>query len=453
MSDDKELKEFQALIEGNPGFELFLRENGFKGEVKNENLQELKAKYEKYMLDSNKEKRASLEAIAADPEKKKEFLGKIDGTFNIGSEDPKSAEANADDSAIAKWQKWAGEHNYIFEDAKEEGYDYSFKLYKNEEDLKNKEPATIIKCTGNNMYVKSDDLNVYREIIKQAQEKQYNAINFLESLGDSQKKMLMIACLEAGMQMKNAPLLLSIKDPLCEGLSDETKEKIKEHNYKTLSAAANEEIKKHQAAHKEEPLDLKEILGAKNVPAILGATLLYEAQQQKVEVKSNCFFDVPDNEFEVVPVQRQEALREAVKLHNKQYAQTVYDRDQAALIAQKEADPKLEIDIKGRGDPTAQAIAYAICVSKNIKIKEGSVPNNFDGARLDDLPEDVRKVINTKTKVEEKTAEVKEKLEDNTPTKPAKWRKNLKNKEERPITRNAAEGAKWRQNIAGKARS
>ena len=41
MSDDRELKEFQALIEGNPGFELFLRKNGFKGEVKNENLQEV----------------------------------------------------------------------------------------------------------------------------------------------------------------------------------------------------------------------------------------------------------------------------------------------------------------------------------------------------------------------------------------------------------------------------
>ena len=126
---------------------------------------EYKALLEKYMKDHNQKE-----------EKPQEL--------NIGNSDnPQEAGENSGNAANGEhWQKWAKGKGYLLDEQKEEGFDYSYTIYKDEEARKNNTPLAAIKQKGNTVSLASDSMEVYQELARDAKEKGYKRINFLESM-------------------------------------------------------------------------------------------------------------------------------------------------------------------------------------------------------------------------------------------------------------------------------
>ena len=407
---DKTRKEIQGL-EKDKDFMEFLNKTNFDMSKFENDPEAVKKAHEDYKSQKDNEQKQDDNKNEKE-EAKKEGCEQEDPSgdkqekeeLNVGGNEKKSEDEenqNRDETTMASWEKWAGDHNYLFEDTKEKDWEYSFNLYKNKEDMEAKKPSATIKGKGDTLVVKSDDLDVYREIAKQSKEKGYTAINFQDSLSEYQKKMLAIACLENGVEMRNPPRMISMKDPLYKDLPDETKKKIAEYNYNSLTAAIDEKVKTHKKNHPQEAFDFRKELQNLEENALLGAIMLKCAKENGQEIKTNGFFAIDDKSLTNAPEKEIQGLKDAVSEYNKKHGEFLYNDTKEKIL--KDGKDQT-IDLKNQKDKNMQAIVFAICSAEGIKME--NVPDMLIGDKMQYLPETVQK------SVEQHNKEYKEKVRE-----------------------------------------
>lgn len=333
---------------------------------------EYKALLEKYMKDHNQKEDNKEE------EKPQEL--------NIGNGDnPQEAGENSGNAANGEhWQKWAKGKGYLLDEQKEEGFDYSYTIYKDEEARKNNTPLAAIKQKGNTVSLASDSMEVYQELARDAKEKGYKRINFLESLSEQQQKMLLIACISNGIDVKNAPKSIDLNDELLKGADEKTIEAVKQYNQKQLEAEISEHMK--NSPDKPYPVDVKD-----NTAAI---EKIMTAQKLGAKVETNGFLKISQEEIKKLPAMekpQEQALIANLQELNKNWGQKLANGVEKTLdeyVKQSKEGEVKPLNI-AEINPERQAVFYAVAKPKKIPME--NIPEKMDTSNMQYMPENIRK--------------------------------------------------------------
>ena len=231
--DEKELQSWKE----DAAFMEFLKEKGIN-DISPDNAEAVREFHKEYKerqnQDNNDGKEQESEMNVGGEE------GQEEGQENQ-EENTDEEEANRDTNTMDEWKKWAEDHNYLFEDTQEKDWEYSFNLYKSKEDMEAKNPSTTVKGKGDTLMVKSDDLEVYREIARQAKEKGYTSINLKDTLSPEQAQMMALAALEQGLDVKGNTQEIDLNNETFKDLSEESKKKAEEYNNRIAQEKPQEE--------------------------------------------------------------------------------------------------------------------------------------------------------------------------------------------------------------------
>lgn len=332
---------------------------------------EYKALLEKYMKDHNNKEDNKEEEKPQD--------------LNIGNGDnPQETGENSGNATNGEhWQKWAKNKGYLLDENKEEGFDYSFTIYKDEETRKNNTPLVAIKQKGNIVSLASDCMEVYQELAKDAKEKGYKRINFLESLSEQQQKMLLVACISNGIDVKNAPKSIDLNDDLLKGADEKTIEAVKQYNQKQQEAEISEHMK--NSPNKPYPVDIKD-----NTAAI---KKIMTAQKLGAKVETNGFLKISSEEIKKLPAMekpQEQALIANLQELNKNWGQKLANGVEKTLdeyVKQSKEGEVKPLNI-AEINPERQAVFYAVAKLKKIPME--NVPDKMNTSYIQYMPDDIK---------------------------------------------------------------
>lgn len=290
------------------------------------------------------------------------------------------------------WKEWAQEKNYFYEDNDAGEYDYACSVYENEGDkAAGKDPVVSVKAKGNKMFVKSDRLEVYQEIAKQAKKHNYTKINFLDTLSENQQKLLLIACFEYGLKVSgNIPEYLPLKD-LDQGRSDTLAERVNTYNIRSFE-------RKYKG--KEEPITLPEGDVDLRTTAFCGAVL---AGAKFPEDHQDFLPAGKTDVLKCLPEQLglKGKLTKAIEDYNHKSAENIFNEAKTFADANKENVDAVVAKINEETNPHKKAMLWAYCKNNGIAAdKLPDISNILEKTEKASryYPEEIKKTLNEQKK-------------------------------------------------------
>ena len=272
-------------------------------------------------------------------------------TLNIGGE----GKPGGGEGALPNfWKEWAEKKNYAYEDNDAGDYDYACTIYEKAEDkAAGKDPVVSVKAKGDTMLVKSDRLEVYQEIAKQAKEHGYTNVNFMDNMPENQQKLMLIACLEQGLKVSGkVPEYLPVEKEQSEELAG------KIHSYNINSFK-----KKYQG--KEEPITLPDGDKEYKLSALCGAMLagakLAEDHQDIVLQPRTFMASLPE-----IDGKKSSDFMKYIANYNRKSAENIVTSTKKMLAEKPENVDALVAQINEEKNPYKKAILWAACKSNGV---------------------------------------------------------------------------------------
>jgi len=407
---EEDKKEIET-IKNDKEFMEYMKSQGYDEGYFDLMPKEIKEAYDEYK--SKKGNEQNKEDGNSQPAESKQDEGKKD-ELNVGGEEQNAENGeniNRDEASMSAWGKWAKDHNYLFEDTKEEGWEYSFNLYKNKEDMEAKNPSSTIKGKGDSLIVKSDDLEVYREIARQAKEKGYTAINLRDKLSPQQIQMMSLAALELGIELRGNTQKIDLNNEIFKDLGEETKQKVDEYNAKLNSDKIEKIIDKAIEDAKKSKMENPDAstYDKKDSPMIK-AIAIYATKKAGYEPTGDEFVNLPAAAIKELPSKHKKDMLEALASYNtslgtklaeqaKEDIEKLYKGEKVAGIERitSDGEPKMSGFKITEKDPMKRALLFATVVESSKgairPVFEPAVENVAAGVPIQYLPKNLSSIL------------------------------------------------------------